>query len=391
MSLLSWVRNLNKPISVIRDSMGNWVYEMKNGKAIYNDCSIDQYALKTVIKIIADTGKLANINLYENNKLKQKNYLYFYQNKPNVFQSWTDFIEDYLYRISLGTVYMYKNPLGSFNAHYFLDYKEFDQKTKKYFDDFEKKLIFSENLPKENHIIYYGDKKQEIKLKDVIIIHNEPPTEYWYKNEKSLEAIRKIVGNSESGLDSKNINLHFLQKFLLFQKAGKDDMQLQVNGLSTTEREDIEKKLLSTRSLHVSGKSDLELKRMVDNFKSLGIDEAISNDLVLLAVYFNVPIELVADRGQGLSSQGEAKQKAFVQLITMAIQPKLQKLTDVLEFDLGKNEEVRADFNHLPFMGVLRKENAEQLKLNLESLKIAQELGVDINQKLNEVLNGSGN
>jgi hypothetical protein len=130
---------------------------------------------------------------------------------------------------------------------------------------------------------------------------------------------------------------------------------------------------------------------MVDNFKSLGIDESISNDLVFLAVYFNVPIELVADRGKGLSSQGDAKQKAFVQLITMAIQPKLQKLTDVLEFDLGKNEEVRADFNHLPFMGVLRKENAEYLKLNLESLKIAQELGVDINQKLNEVLNGSGN
>jgi hypothetical protein len=384
MSLLSWVRNLNKPISVIRDSMGNWVYEMKNGKAIYNDCSIDQYALKTVIKIIADTGKLANINLYENNKLKQKNYLYFYQNKPNVFQSWTDFIEDYLYRISLGTVYMYKNPLGSFNAHYFLDYKEFDQKTKKYFDDFEKKLIFSENLPKENHIIYYGDKKQEIKLKDVIIIHNEPPTQYWYKNDKSLDAIRKVVSNSESGLDSKNINLHFLKKFLMFQKAGKDDMQLQVNGLSTTEREDIEKKLLSNRSLHVSGKSDLELKRMVENFKSLGIDEAISNDLVMLAVYYNVPIELVVDRAKGLSSQGEAKQKAFVQLITMAIQPKLQKLTDVLEFDLKPNEEVKADFNHLPFMGTLRKENSELLKLNLESLKLMQELGIDINKKLDE-------
>jgi hypothetical protein len=384
MSLLSWVRNLNKPISVIRDSMGNWVYEMKNGKAIYNDCTIDQYALKTVIKIIADTGKLANINLYENNKLKQKNYLYFYQNKPNVFQSWTDFIEDYLYRISLGTVYMYKNPTGTFNAHYFLDYKDFDQKTKKYFDDFEKKLILSETLPKENHIIYYGDKKQEIKLKDVIIIHNEPPTQYWYKNDKSLDAIRKVVSNSESGLDSKNINLHFLQKFLMFQKAGKDDMQLQVNGLSTTEREDIEKKLLSNRSLHVSGKSDLELKRMVENFKSLGIDEAISNDLIMLAVYYNVPIELVVDRAKGLSSQGEAKQKAFVQLITMAIQPKLQKLTDVLEFDLKPNEEVKADFNHLPFMGVLRKENSELLKLNLESLKLMKDLGIDISNKLNE-------
>jgi hypothetical protein len=63
----------------------------------------------------------------------------------------------------------------------------------------------------------------------------------------------------------------------------------------------------------------------------------------------------------------------------------------VLEFDLKPNEEVKADFNHLPFMGTLRKENSELLKLNLESLKLMQELGIDINNKLNEVLNGSGN
>ena len=73
----------------------------------------------------------------------------------------------------------------------------------------------------------------------------------------------------------------------------------------------------------------------------------------------------------------------------MAIQPKLQKLTDVLEFDLAKDEEVRADFNHLPFMGVLRKEKAEELKLNLESYKLMQELGIDVNQQINELINGN--
>ena len=52
-------------INVERDFTGGFFYELSNNKTSYTDVDISQYALKTVIKKIADTGKLANINLYE--------------------------------------------------------------------------------------------------------------------------------------------------------------------------------------------------------------------------------------------------------------------------------------------------------------------------------------
>lgn len=342
----------NKVTTVYRDLSGGYFFEYDQSTN-YSDIKIEQYVVSTVVNKIADTGKLANINLYENGKLVKENYLYFYQSKPNAKQTWTDFVEEYLKRITLSDVYLYINSIGGFKAHYFLDYYLFDDKTKKYLKENKNKLILSENLPKDKHIIYYGKDKTPIKLSDVNILVNQD----------NLKAISKVVSNSEFALDSKNINLHFSKKFFGFQKAGKDDMQLQIQGLSNLEREDLNKKLLGKNPLHISGKSDIAVERIGKDLKSLGLDETFLNDLMLTATYFNVPTELFFERGKGLSSQGDAKEKAFVQFVTMCLQPKLQRLTDILELNLEPNQEVKADFMHLPMMKYL-KENGNNKDTN---------------------------
>lgn len=343
----------NKVTTVYRDLSGGYFFEYGQNTS-YSDINQNEYALKTVVKKIAETGKLANINLYENGKLVKENYLYYYQSRPNAKQTWTDFLEDFLTRTTLGDVYLYINSVGSFKAHYFLDYANFDDKTKKYLKENENKLILSENLPKEKHIIYYGKEKTPIKLADVNIL----------KNSDNLKAIQKVVCNSEFALDSKNINLHFSKKFFGYQKAGKDDVQLQIQGLSKIEREDLNKKLLSKNPLHISGKSDVAVERVGKDFKNLGLDETLVNDMLLIANYFNVPFELIYDRGKGLSSQGDAKEKAFVQFVSMCLKPKLQRLTDILELNLKTNQEVKADFMHLEMMKYLQNDNKSTTSTN---------------------------
>ena len=145
---------------------------------------------------------------------------------------------------------------------------------------------------------------------------------------------------------------------------------------------------MSKDPLHVSGSNNLEIKRFIDNLKNLGYDESFLNDYLLVGLFFNIPIEILGDflRSKGLSSQGDAKEKAMIQLVDMAIMPILQTFTDVLELGLNENQEVKAEFTHLWFMKTAIKQKAEQKKMDLEALKIASELGLDAS-KVQEQLN----
>ena len=150
---------------------------------------------------------------------------------------------------------------------------------------------------------------------------------------------------------------------------------------------------MSKDPLHVSGSNNLEVKRFIDNLKNLGFDESFLNDYLLVGMFFNVPLEILGDflRGKGLSSQGDAKEKAMIQFVDMCLMPILQKLTDVLELNLAINQEVKAEFTHLWFMKVAIKQQAEQRKSDLEALKIAAELGLEpskVQEQLKMIYNG---
>ena len=408
MGLFSWFgSNRNNILSVERDRTGNFFYTLFDGKSnskkhktiqAYNQT----YALHKVIDCIKDTGKLANINLYENGKLKATNYLYQVKLKPNPYQTWTDFVEEYIFWYSLGNVYFWK-PTTTFaenQNYYFLDYSKFDDDTIKKFKKFGKKLSNqnSNEFLKDfgNHIIKYKyseNETQNIPLKEVVIIHSGINIDSWYLDNNKIEAIQKLISNSEDTLDSKNINIHFSKKYVAYQGVNKDDLAQQITGLGKQEREDIKGKVMSKDPLHVSGSNNLEVKRFIDNLKNLGFDESFLNDYLLIGMFFNVPLEILGDflRGKGLSSQGDAKEKAMIQFVDMCLMPILQKLTDNLELNLTENQEVKAEFTHLWFMKVAIKQQADQRKADLEALKIAKELGLDetkVQEQLNIIYNG---
>lgn len=394
MSLFSWFgKSISPYISIERMRDGSFWYTLFNSQAQFKKHNPvkaykETFAFNRVVSIIKDTGKLANINLYENNRLLQSNYLYQVKPKPNPYQTWTELIEEYLFWDCLGKIYFWKQSSISIENQnfYFLNPARFDDDTIKLFKKFGKKLSnqsSSELLANHsNHIIKYqfnDNQTQDIPLKEVVVIQSDISLDSWFGNESRIDALEKIISNSESALDSKNINLHFTQKYVAYQGENKNDKQAEIMGLSKTESDDIKMKAMSKDPLLVSGANNLEVKRFIDNLKQLGFDESFINDYLLIGLFYNVPVEVLGDflRGKGLSSQGDAKEKAMVQFVDMCLMPRLQKLTDVLELGLAKNQEVKAEFTHLWFMKVVLKQRSEQRKLDLESLKIAQEMGMD--------------
>ena len=406
MNLFGNLFRRSKALEVTRDRNGNWFYKMFGGEASYNeylktDQKINAYrqnmALNKVIGLIQKVGSLANFNLYQNGKLTSTNYLYQIKPKPNPNQTWTEFIFEFLFWHSIGTAYYYKdNGLNEINRNeYWLNPDKFDNDTIQLFKKIGKKVSFSKNpeylQEYKNHIIKYrfsDTETQNIPLKNVIPIHSEIGFNNWFQGGSKIESIFKIITNSESSLDAKNINLHFAQKFLVFSKTTNQDHQGLITGFTdNTEKDNLKYKMNSNEKVLVSGAENIELKRFVERFKEMGFDESFLNDYLVIGIAFDVPLDLLDSwlKGKGLTSQGDSMEKSMVRFIEMTIMPILQKFTDVLELAENQNKEVKAEFSHLGFMRIVETEKQNALKTRLENLKLSQELGIDITNEIKNI------
>ena len=413
MGLFSNFFGSNNPISVTRDSGGNWFYKIWSSLTGYGSYAtttekITAYhtnpALHKVISLIQNVGSLANFNLYINDKLTTKNYLYTLKAKPNPYQSWTDFVNEFLFWNSIGTAYYFKDSgTNELNRNsYWLNHDNFDDKTKRIFTDLGKKPTLSNKNEalRENstHIVKYrynGNQTVDIPLKLITPIHSETPMTNWFEGGSVIDSLKKVISNCESSLDAKNVNLHFAQKYLLFSKTSLNDHQGAITGFtSKTEKDDLKAKMGSDEKVVVSGAENIELKRFVERFKEMGFDDSFLNDYLIIGIAFGVPMDLLENwlKGKGLTSQGDSMEKSMVRFVEMVLMPKLQKFTDVLEYDREGNQEVKAEFTHLGFMRVVATEKATQLGLDLANLTSAQALGLDageVKRQLKVLYNGN--
>jgi hypothetical protein len=55
-------------------------------------------------------------------------------------------------------------------------------------------------------------------------------------------------------------------------------------------------------------------------------------------------------------------------------------------FDL---EDLRPSFSHCPFNAVFEKEKQEDIKLRLENLKLAFDMGMDVKEQIKNITNGN--
>jgi hypothetical protein len=384
------------PSYVERDGAGGFFYSINNAfKSLFSSGFSDNEkyeviksnpAVLYVFDFIAKNYSQMKINEWQNDKLKEKNAIYTIQNKPNQWQSWTDLLYDYAFYYCLGNVYLYKqgttiyclNPFGI-------------KLTSKQEKDFSK-LSFStygentaKNIKKGTFEYYDGsNNKYQLELSNLHIISDlsNSVSGSWFASNSKLDALYQIVKNTDLTTKAKYINTEFTGKFIV---AGQSDPQnISELPMSQEEQKSIRQSVRGNEQV-IPVKSKVAIERFVSDLNNLKLDDSLIADIHIIGMMYGLSKDVIGIALKG--STYENKEKSFGAFIDYTLSPIARQMTDLME-TLFDKEDLRASWEDMPFNQVFKAEKVANQKIELESLKIAQELGIDaklITNKLNEI------
>jgi len=401
---ISFGGNQREPLSIDTDNAGNIFYTMFSSSSALGKVIPDADKLRIVLnnpallKVIAldcDIFSLGKINKYQDKKIKEVDFLYSETKKPNMLQSWTQFDYDYKFWLNIfGTAYLY-NPNNSKILNENSNLQWLNPCNFQWDSSIVQKLqalILSKQSYNDifkNSVLYRfdnGDSKW-IKLSEITPFHdltnagsNNPMKGY-----SRIDALYKVIKNSELALDAKGINLEFAQKFLV---AGTSDPENVTQlPMDETEKLSIEEKIRSSKKVHAV-KSMIDIKRFVEDIGKLKIDESFYNDYFMFGTMYNIPRDILEANLKG--STYENQEKSMARLIEYCEAPKGQMLTDWLENQYGY-QDIRMSWSHLMFNQVFEKERAERVGLQIDNIiKVKDAGGIseqEANKKMSELLN----
>lgn len=370
------------PNYIERDDRGNWFYSIldafgskkkgfKSEKSKL-DVILSNPAILKVFCFLADTYSQVKIDKYVNDKLVEKDFIYSVQKKPNDWQTWTDLYWEHRFWLASGTAYLYKfkdvwyylRPMGlNFTD---AQIKAFSQ------------ISFSSKYKKD---LLKGTFKYTNPNGVVDVLNFENLYVFtdmsggvsgnWLKGNSRLDALYQIAINSDLALQSKGTNLKYTEKFLV---SGQHDAKdTSSRPMAETEKDSIEISLEKGRKINAT-KSKVDMQQMVSNIKQLGLDESWESDLLKVGSLFNLSKDVIAIIAKG--STYDNYDKAILNFIGYFENPKVQQMTDTYEVIL-EEQDLRGNFNHLPCYAIQQVEKINNRKTELESLKMAKDLGLD--------------
>jgi hypothetical protein len=341
-------------------------------------------AMLKVISLQCDLFSLGKVYVYQNEKEVKDDIVLNLMNKPNPMQSGSQFLWDYMLWTMIGTSYSYidSNIAKEDNKLYFLNPAKMEWPSD--FHQNKDKLIFSKASEKnlmETVIKYRYDDGSSLNIPlSKIIINTDLSngTGNWFKGNSRIDALYKIISNSEAALDAININTRYSGKFLV---SGMNDTK-DVNKLpmSGNEKEDIESKVNGRKQVHAI-KTPVDIKRFVENIGNLKLDEAYRTAYFLIGSMYNIPKDVLEAYLQG--STFENQEKATARHVNYTLQPKgnsfFQSLSSRFGYDLlGKS--IIIDWSHLPFMQVFEKDRALTQQTQINTLSTMLKAGIPIDQ-----------
>ncbi len=380
--------NQREPVKIEQDDLGKIFYTMFSsstalGKVIPDSDKlrvvVNNPALLKVISLDCDIFSLGKINKYENNKIKESDFLYTLSKKPNLTQTWTQFLWDYKFWLNIfGVAYLY-NPnnstiISDSNSLQWLNHCNFVWDAT--LINKLKAIFLSGSSYKEilkSTVTYRFDNgsTKVIRLDEIVPFYdltnageNNPLNGY-----SRIDALYKIIKNSELSLDAKAINLEFAQKFLVAGKHNPDN--ILDTPMGAEEKHSIEQTVRSYKSVHAV-KSMIDINRFVEDIGKLKLDESFYNDYFMFGTMFNIPRDILEANLRG--STYENQEKAMARLVEYCLTPKGQMLTDWFESQFNL-QDIRMSWSHLMFNQVFEKERAERVGLQLDNILKAKEMG----------------
>lgn len=339
-------------------------------------------ALLKVISLQCDMFSQGKVYVYDKNdkELPEDPFLQRIK-RPNPLQTETQFLWDFMFWNMLGTANCYvdsaivDNPKNKF---YFLDPSKIQWPTE--LQRAADKLIFSDAEVKARNKMPIGYKYDDgsgfsFPLDRLLIISDlTNGIGNFYKSPSRIDALYKIISNSECALDSKNINVRYTGKFLVGSSGA-----LNSTGLKDDEKQDIKDKMDSDQTVWPV-KTMIDIKRFVENMQFLALDDAYLKDYFLIGNMYNIPRDVLEAYN---SSTFENQEKARGGHVSYTLQPKGDAFFDAFEDHFGYTEDGRQiciDWSHLPFMQVFEADRVETQATTIDNFEKLITLGVPLKQ-----------
>lgn len=340
-------------------------------------------AMLKVIAIQCDLFSLGKITVEDKDgkALETDPFLNLIDN-PNPFQTKSQFLWDAMFWEMLGNAYCYVDSRvvdGINNKLYFLDpSKMFWPVTLQ--KDADKLMFAGSSLAdlKKNVITYRYVDGTSITIPIDRIIHLADLTNgvgNWLKGPSRVDALTKIISNSEHAIDAKNINVRYSGKFLVGAKTDATKI-----GLGEEEKKSISDNVDEQDQRVWPVKADINIRRFVEDMGALKLGEAYLEDYFIIGSMYGIPRD-VLEAYQ--SSTYENQEKARASHVSYCLEPKGNDLMDRFERHFnyvkqGKN--IKICWNHLPFMQVFEKDKNEAAKTKVEILSSLLQDGVSVEQ-----------
>lgn len=382
--------NWRRPLAIFRYRGGQTYYEMYNSKTSYQkSISYDEklrlvFSNPAVLKVFKLNCDLFSMGILKAESQKGKDkpndpLLKLLQN-PNPFQNRRQFMWDAMFWYMLGNGYLYStrkvvsditylywlNPEGlSFDKEIEYELSQMVISPKKFKEIQDRKVLYRES----------NGSTRYLRFGDIISFHDlsNGIGGNWMKSNSALDALYKIVSNSEAALDAKNINIRFSGKYMV---AGKKDIN-DIHGLpmSLDEQENIEANINNPKSITAT-KSMVDIKRYVENIDKLKLDDAYKESFMRIGSMYNIPKEILDAVAEG--STYENQEKATGRHVEYVFKPKATDLISGIENRFGYSNgstRIRYTFDHLLFMRIFEREAETGKSTKLNNLMMGMEQG----------------
>lgn len=336
-------------------------------------------AANWIFKLLPDLFSMGKFVLEDANgdRIEEHPYLTMLST-PNPMQSEQQWKWDYMFYKKMGVAKLYVHrPTTIANRLYWLhpDKIEYPQSVKDNFD----RLFLSEQSVREfmNTPVLYETKTQRLQMTMGQIVHYSDFSNTitgWWESPSVLDALYKIITNSDNLVSSKNVTSRLAGKFQVSGEVGLEN----VNDLpmGSKEKASIENILKSKKSIYAS-RTQSRINRFVENpgmFK--GVDESFLNDAFVIGKALNIPrdvIELLS------GSTYENQEKARAVIVSYCLSPDAEDLCQGLERKVEPPPGLRLKmvFDHLPYVQVFENEKAQTDDKRATAMHKLIQAGVD--------------
>jgi hypothetical protein len=404
--------SLNLGRNGLKNRFSKSLFSLINATPQYNDYTDETEKIAAVLtnpaalKVFAlqcDLFSLATVKVKkDDNEIEKDPFQQLIEN-PNPFQSQRQFLWDFMFWNMMGNAVLYIKSGDvdrNNNMMYFLDTSRLMFSTK--LQAKIGKLVISKKALKdieEEQVEYKNEngKSNFFKLKELLFITDlTNSTGNWFKGNSRLDALYKVISNSEAGIDSKNINARYLGKYIVNGKVDETNVNLPM--MKNDEKKEIEDRIDGKKKVHAV-KTPIDIKRFIDRSEVLeSLDKSYLADYYKIGKMYGIPRDVLEAYE---SSTYENQEKARGSHVSYTLSPKGCDLGDSVAKRLEYTKDgkkIYLDWSHLPFMQVFKKEEAEVNKTNAKTFETLVKAGatpesaamiVGLELKFKKVANGN--